>query len=200
MSESMTRHCGSSAPGTLGEGAIGCVYRSDQALDAAAAGVLGLGLTPTALHLGASDAHRASEAAARIGITADIQADDPLSHIAGLADRRDTRGAIDRAGIVGAAIGAIAGVALGFTPAGAAVVANASPLFANTAFYFVLGAIVGSVLGAALGPQPTAHVGFRLIDGMLEGAYVLIVTAQRERLDELQQVMEAAGGTGTTRV
>ncbi|HEV2037566.1 MAG TPA: hypothetical protein VGQ96_03080 [Candidatus Eremiobacteraceae bacterium] len=196
----MTRHCGSSAPATLGEGAIGCVYRSDQALDAAAASVLELGLTAGALHLGATDAHRASEAAQRIGIAADIHADDPLSHLAGLADRADTRGAIDRTGIAGAAIGAIAGVALSFTPAGAAVVANASPMVANTAFSFVLGAIVGSVLGAALGPQPTTHVGFRLIDGMQEGAYVLIVTAVRERLDELQQVMEAAGGTGTTRV
>jgi hypothetical protein len=186
---------------TLSESAIGCVYRNDAAFDAAATQLLTFGIAADALHVGSSDAQRAQAAAQRHGIRADVHADDPLADIVTL-DRDDTaRAAVDRWGIIGALIGACSGVALSFTPAGALIhVPHPALQLANVGFYFVVGAIVGSVLGAALGPQASTHAGFRLIDGMQEGAYALIVVAPHSRHDELQKILEAAGGTGMTRV
>jgi hypothetical protein len=108
---------------------------------------------------------------------------------------------VDRAGILGAALGALAGVALGLTPVGGLLaVPHEVRLLANIALYLVLGVIVGSVLGAAFAPQPSTHVGFRLIDGMQDGALALIVSAPRARLDELHKALERCGGAGITRV
>ena len=201
VSESMPRASGSRQAPTLGAGAIGCVCRSDQTLDAAAAGLAGLEIAKTQLHLGASDESRALAAAQRLGIAADLQPDDPLGGLVAPGDGSAPRTAIDRAGTFGALLGAAAGAAIAFTPAGRLVSAPQTLLVAaNAALYFVLGGIVGSVLGAALAPQPSTHSGFRLIDGMQEGAYALIAVAPRERHDELQRALEGAGATGITRL
>ena len=186
---------------TLSESAIGCIYRSDDALDAAATRLLTLGIAADAIHVGASDAQRTQAAAQRHGIHADVHPDDPLADIVNLDRNNTARAAVDRWGMIGALIGACSGLALSFTSAGALIhLAHPALQLANVGFYFVLGAIVGSVLGAALGPQASTHAGFRLIDGMQEGAYALIVVAPHSRHDELQKILEAAGGTGTTRV
>jgi hypothetical protein len=185
----------------LDQGAVGCVYGSDEALDAAANRLLSLGLAADALHVGAADSQRAHATAQRIGIRADVLPDDPLQHILAAGQNGDARSALDRAGMIGGLVGAAAGVAISFTPAGSVLfVPPAAHVLANVGLYFVLGAIVGSVLGAALAPQPSTHAGFRLIDGMQEGSYALIVVAPRRRLDELQHILQASGGTGITRV
>ncbi len=200
MSESMRTDSGPAQPGTL-SGAIGCVYRNDDALDAAALQLLSLGVAADALHVGAADAPRAQSLAQRNGIRADIAPDDPLRSLVDAATEDATRATIDRSGIRGALIGALVGLAIGFTSVGSSIaVTHAAIPFANVALFFVLGAIAGSVLGGALAPQPSTHLGFRLIDGMQEGACALVVVAPRERHDELQAVLEAAGGTGITRV
>jgi len=201
VSESMTKGSGVAQGATLSDSAIGCVYRSDDALDAATEQLLGLGLTADTLHVGASDAGRAQTVALRTGIRADVEPEDPLRALVDVATEGTARAAVDRAGVAGAIIGAVAGLGLSFTKVGSAIpVMHGALVVANMGLYFVLGAIVGSVLGAALTPQPSTHVGFRLIDGMQEGNYALIVVAPRERHDELQAVLEAAGGTGITRV
>jgi hypothetical protein len=201
VSESMTRGSGQAQGTTLSDSAIGCVYRSDDALDAATAQLLGLGLTADTLHVGASDVARAQTAALRTGIRADVEPEDPLRGLVDVATEFGARAAVDRAGVAGAIIGALAGLGLSLTPMGSAIaVTHGALAIANIGFYFVLGAIVGSVLGAALTPQPSTHVGFRLIDGMNDGSYALVVVSPRERHDELQAVLEAAGGTGITRV
>jgi hypothetical protein len=192
---------GSSGPPTLSAGAIGCICHTDEALDAAVAHLLHNGIEADALHVGAADQLRAAAAASRNGIRADIEADDPLRDLLPPDREGAARGAVDRAGILGAALGALAGVALGNTAAGGLLaVAHEARLLANIALYLVLGAIVGSVMGAAFAPQPSTHVGFRLIDGMQDGALALIVSAPRARLDELHKALERCGGTGITRV
>ncbi len=192
---------GSSGPPTLNAGAIGCVYQSDEALDAAVAQLRQDGFDAYALHVGAADGLRAAAAASRNGIQADVDADDPLRDLLPPDQEGAARGAVDRAGILGAALGALAGVALSMSPVGGLLaVPHEARMLANIALYLVLGAIVGSVLGAAFAPQPSTHVGFRLIDGMQDGAFALIVSAPRARLDELHKALERCGGTGITRV
>jgi hypothetical protein len=201
LSGSMTSDFGSGRLATLGAGAVGCIYPHDEALDAAVARLRGCGIENDALHVGAADGQRAQAAAERTGIRADVQADDPLRAMLPLDQEQTARGALDRAGLLGAALGALGGVALGLSPAGGMLaVPPEARLVANIALYLVLGAIVGSVLGAALAPQPSTHVGFRLIDGMQDGAFALIVTAPRARLDEVEKALEDAGGTGITRL
>jgi hypothetical protein len=197
----MTADFGSHGPATLDAGAVGCIYRDDEALDAAVAQLRGRGIEAEAVHVGAADGQRAQAAAQRNGILADIVADDPLRDLLPIDQERRARGAMDRAGLLGAALGALAGVMLGLTPAGGLLaVPHEARLLANIALYLVLGAIIGSVLGAAFAPQPSTHVGFRLIDGMQDGALALIVTAPRARLDEVQKALERSGATGITRV
>jgi hypothetical protein len=201
LSGSMTTDSGSGGPATLGEGAIACTYDRDEALDAAVAQLRADGIEADAFHVGAADGQRAQAAALRHGIRADIIADDPLRDLLPLDQERKARGAVDRAGLLGAALGALAGVALGLTPAGGFLaVPPEARLLASIALYLVLGAIIGSVLGAAFAPQPSTHVGFRLIDGMQEGALALVVTAPRARLDDVQKALERSGGAGITRV
>lgn len=201
LSELIGRDSSQAPHTTLSESAIGCIYRSDDALDAAAAQLLAQGVGADAIHVGALDAKRAQAAAQRHGIQADVHPDDPLADIVSLDRDGSARAAVDRCGMIGALIGALSGIAISFTPAGALIpVPHAALQLANAGFYFVIGAIVGSVLGAALGPQTSTHAGFRLIDGMQEGAYALVVVAPQSRHDDLQKLLEAAGGTGTTRV
>jgi len=201
LSELIGRDSSQAPHTTLSEGAIACIYRSDDTLDAAAAQLLALGVGADALHVGAVDLQRAQAAAQRHGIHADVHPDDPLADIVSLDRNESARDAIDRCGTIGGLVGACSGIALSFTAAGPLIpVPHAALLLANAGFYFVIGAVVGSVLGAALGPQASTHAGFRLIDAMQEGAYALIVVAPHSRHDELQKVLEAAGGTGTTRV
>jgi hypothetical protein len=159
------------------------------------------GIDTAALHLGATDSARVHMAAERNGVIADVAPDDPLRNLLLLADEGATRRAVDRAGVVGASIGAVVGAAFGLTPAGHVVIASPSfVVLANAGLFLVIGAIVGSVLGAALGPQPSTHAGFRLIDGMQAGAYALVASVPRERHDELQRLLEATGASGITRV
>jgi len=201
LSELIGQDSSQTPDSTLSESAIGCVYRSDDTLDAAVVQVLALGVDAEALHIGASDARRAQAVAQRHGIHADVHPDDPLADLVALGRNGSARAAIDQSGMIGALIGACSGIAISFTSVGALIpVPHAALQLANAGFYFVLGAVVGSVLGAALGPQASTHAGFRLIDGMQEGAYALIVVAPQNRHDELQKVLEAAGGTGITRV
>jgi hypothetical protein len=201
LSELIQRGSGDTRQATLSENAIGCIYRSDDALDAAVTQLLGLGLPADSLHLGAREEDRAVTVAQRTGIRADVHPDDPLQDLVMPGREGAVRSAIDRAGMIGALLGACAGIVLSFTPVGRLIpVPHAALQLANAGLYFVLGAIVGSVLGAALGPQQSTHLGFRLIDGMQEGAYALIVVAPTSRHDELQRVLEATGGSGITRV
>jgi hypothetical protein len=201
LSEVIGRDSSLAPQTTLSESAIGCVYRSDEALDAAATALLAIGVPADALHVGASDAQRAQAAAQRHDLRADVHPDDPLADIVTLDRSENARATVDRSGIIGALIGAGAGIGISFTSVGSLLpVPHAALQLANAGFYFVVGAIIGSVLGASLGPQASTHAGFRLIDGMQEGAYALIVVAPQSRHDEIQKVLEAAGGTGTTRV
>jgi hypothetical protein len=108
---------------------------------------------------------------------------------------------MDRGGVIGGAIGAATGCVLAATPAGNIVAAPAHlQLIADAGLFFVLGVIIGSVLGAALAPQPSTHAGFRLIDGMQDGAYALIVIAPAQHHEDLRRALEAAGAAGITSV
>ncbi len=185
----------------MNDGVIGCICQNDGILDAAVAALVGTGLPNQSLHVGAADENQATAAAQRLGIVADLLADDPLRGLIEPHTEAETRAAVDKAGVVGAALGAALGIAIGLSPAGRFVTAPPGVLvMANAGLYFVLGAITGSVLGAALAPQPSTHVGFRLIDGMQEGSYALIAVAPRDRHDSLQRALEAAGGSGITRI
>jgi hypothetical protein len=177
------------------------VCGSDASLDAAVARLVDAAIAKNALHVGALDQLRAQAAADRLGIIADVASDDPLGGLTGIGTQGAARAGMDRGGVIGGTIGAVAGCVLAATPAGNIVAAPAYlHVLADAALYFVVGAIIGSVLGAALAPQPSTHAGFRLIDGMQDGAYALIAIVPAERHRELRQALEAAGAAGITSV
>jgi len=121
LSELIGRDSSQAPQTTLSESAIGCIFRSDDELDAAVTQLLALGVTPDTMHVGASDGQLAQAAAQRHGIHADVHPDDPLADIVTL-DRNDTaRAAVDRSGIIGALIGACAGIAISFTSVGSLI-------------------------------------------------------------------------------
>ncbi|MBV8164530.1 MAG: hypothetical protein JOZ91_09695 [Candidatus Eremiobacteraeota bacterium] len=188
-------------PATLASGVLGCVCATDATLDGAAQALENAGIQKESLHVGALDPARAIAAAQRLGVAADITSDDPLAGLVAGGDERTSRLRMDRGGVIGGAIGALAGCALGLGPAGSIVASPQNmPVLANAALYFVIGAIIGSVLGAAFAPQPSTHAGFRLIDGMQEGAYALVAVVPADRHAELRRALDAAGAAGITSV
>lgn len=200
VSDSIAAGSARDLPATLAA-AIGCVCSTDATLDTVVAKLIEADISKDRLHLGALDPARAQAAAQRLGIAAGVSSEDPLGSLTGPGGDASSREAMDRGGMLGGVIGAIVGCAIGLTPAAAIVAApHDMALLANIALYFALGAIVGSVLGAALAPQPSTHTGFRLIDGMQEGGYALIVIAPSEQHAQLRRLFEGAGAAGITSV
>ena len=186
---------------TLSASAIGCVCRTEAVLGAAITTVLDAGVPTPSVHVGALDGTAAQSVAKRFGVAADLHADDPLQGLVALPGDDAPRANVDRGGVLGCIVGALAGCAIALTPVGRYVAAPAGMLvLANAALYLVIGGIVGSVLGAALAPQSSTHAGFRLIDGMHEGGYALVALVEHARHDELQRLLESVGAVGITKV
>jgi hypothetical protein len=181
--------------------AIGCIFSSEEMVAKASVELRNRGIAAEDIHIGAADAARAEAAAQANGVPADVHPDDPLQGFAEFGDEGAARRAIDRGGVIGAALGAVAGLILSLTPVGSLVpVPHQAQMLANCLLFFVVGTIVGSILGAALAPQQSTHVGFRLIDGMQDGALALVVVVPRNRLDEVQKILQTVGATGITRI
>lgn len=182
-------------------GAIGCIYATEDALAAAVVELGKNGVVAQDIRVGARDPLRARSAGERCGIRADLSSDDPLADLGDSEQGDKTRPAIDKAGVLGAFIGALVGFGLGLTPARSLMPVPAyAATLALSLFFFVLGAIAGSVIGGAFAPQPSTHAGFRLIDGMEEGGLAVIVQTTRSQLDAVQTLLETAGATGITRL
>jgi len=180
---------------------LACVFPSEEPLAATVARLQPEFASAGDMGIGAVDRTRAQALGAQLGIRSDIDAADPLGGLPGLSTDSATRNAVDRGGLIGAALGALAGFALSFTPVAALMpVQPSARMLALAAFCFLVGTIAGSVLGAAFAPQSSSHAGFRLIDGMQDGGVVLIVAAPRERGDAVQEILESAGARGLTRL
>src|ERR1700694_1651622 len=180
---------------------LACIFRDEQQLADAVAKLQQASLVTHDMRIGAADQTRAELAATKLGIQSDVDALDPLRGMASLSSESVTRQSVDRAGVIGAAIGVLAGFGLSFTPLAMLMpVERSAQTLALVAFWFVVGAIVGAVLGAAFAAQSSSHAGFRLIDGMQEGGLVLIIAAARDRGDALQEILESSGGSALTRL
>jgi hypothetical protein len=180
---------------------LGCVFASDEVCVTAIMHVEELGIAPSDIHIGAIASGRADEIARRTGVQADVAPDDPLRDMQGFAGRATARRAVDRAGVWGAAIGALFGFFIGCEPYGHFIpVNNALQPFAEALFFFVIGLFVGSILGAGLAPQQSAHAAFRLIDGMQDGGIGLILLVPAAKAGELASVLETAGASGMTQL
>ena len=180
--------------------AVGCVFSSEEALNAAITRLTENGIPPGDIHVGAAHQDWAENIANAKGVVADVAPDDPFHGLAGYAGAESARRVVDRAGIISSAIGAAFGLALSFTRAGNILpVPHLLQPLANALFFFVIGLFVGSVLGASLAPQQSAHAGFRLIDAMQEGSLALIVTAAPEQAGNIASLLETAGATSITR-
>jgi hypothetical protein len=185
------------AASTLGTGFVGCVFENDDHAVAAIERLRELGLPPGDIRVGAATPARSLDVVRQTGVRADVSPEDPLAGIEGYADQAGARRVVDRAGVWGAMAGTAAGYAIGRLPFAHFMPVPPSLVpFADTLFFFVVGLFVGSILGAALAPQQSAHAAFRLIDGMHEGALAMIVPVPPGRVDELVEVLEAAGATG----
>jgi hypothetical protein len=199
LSESIPLNYGHDGKRPLDAAAIGCMFASGDAFSAAAERLIAAGVAPDAIHVGAASQERADELGRRTGAKADISAGDPLAGIAGYAEEAAARRAVDRAGVWGAAAGAVVGAIAARTPlAHVFPVQPALQGLACVLFCFVLGLFVGSILGAALAPQRSTHVAFRLIDGMSDGGIALIVAVPGAHAAELTRLLEDAGGTDLT--
>lgn len=181
------------------DGVIGCVYQQEDQLVAAVNAIAGRALPLSAIRIGPAHDPRAESVAQRTGVQPDLDSGDPLRGLAGLRAEGDSRTAVDRGGLLGAAIGALAGVAAALTPLRALTPVTHGQALADVLICFVLGAIIGSVWGGALCAQSSTHAGFRLIDGMQDGGLAIVVQAQRERIPEIEAMLQEAGGTGMTR-
>jgi hypothetical protein len=186
---------------TSAGGSIGCVFATDQACIAAIQNLQALGIGASEIHVGAASAERAASIAGLTGVLADILPDDPLHGMPGYSGGDAARRAVDRAGVWGAGIGALAGFLIGRGPFGNVMpVPVAAQPFAAALLFFVIGLFIGSILGAALAPQQSSHAAFRLIDGMHDGGLALIVDLLSGRKDEANKALEAAGASGLTQL
>jgi MFS family permease len=152
------------------------------------------GIELSAIRIGAHDSERAQAIAAANGVGAGVAPDDPLAGAPGLANAVDQRRAVDRGGMIGALVGAVAGAAFGLFPLGhfIAVDPGWAPL-ADGLLLFVVGGVSGAVLGGAFGPRLSTHAGFRLIDGMEEGSIGIAVACLRSQTSQTRAVFETAG-------
>jgi len=180
---------------------VGCIFRADEQLAAVVTRLQAAAIGADDLRAGALDPARAQALCEPLGIAAGVDASDPLRGLAGLSSERTTRKSVDRGGVFGAAIGALTGLIVSFTPLATWMpVETPARLLALVAFLFVVGTIVGAVLGAAFAPQSSSHAGFRLIDGMHDGGVALLVAALPANADAVQRILEDGGGTGLTRL
>jgi hypothetical protein len=180
---------------------VGCIFRADEQLAAVVPRLQAAAIGADDLRAGALDPARTLALCEPLGITGSLDATDPLRGLAGLSSERTTRKSVDRGGVFGAAIGALTGLIVSFTPLAAWMpVEPPARLLALVAFWFVVGTIAGAVLGAAFAPQSSSHAGFRLIDGIHDGGVVLLVAALPANADAVQRILEDGGGTGLTRL
>ena len=161
----------------LGRATVACLATDESAAERIVAALTTAGIEPASLSLCAQDDARARTLAARLAISADRTAEDPLAGAPGLEGPVAQRARADRGALWGALAGIIAGIALGLSPVGQ--IAQVAPEFAVVAdvlFFFVIGIIGGAVLGTAIGPRLSTHVGYRLIDGMQEGSIAIVAS------------------------
>jgi hypothetical protein len=186
---------------TLAAASIGCVLPSDEACIVVIERLVALGIAPNEIHVGATSTSRAALIAQQTQAIADIAPEDPFRDLPRYSGGDKVRLVVDKAGVWGGLIGAVAGLLIGRQPAlNLLPVAPSLEPLASVLFFFVTGLFLGSILGAALAPQQSSHAAFRLIDGMQDGGVALIVGIPPGRQAELTKVLEAAGATGLTQL
>jgi hypothetical protein len=161
----------------LGRVTIAGLAADESAAERIIAALAASGIDAPSLSLCAQDDARARTLAARLGVSGDRSAEDPLAGAPGLEGPVAQRARADRGALIGALVGIIVGVAVGLSSVGqlAHVVPELS-IVADALFFFVVGIIGGAVLGTAIGPRLSTHVGYRLIDGMQEGSIAIIAS------------------------
>jgi hypothetical protein len=161
----------------LGRATVAGLAADESAAERIVAALTAAGIDAPCLSLCAQDAARARTLAARLGVSSDRTAEDPLAGAPGLEGPVAQRARADRGALFGALVGVLAGVGLGLSPVGQ--LAHVAPEFSTVVdalFFFVVGIIGGAVLGTAIGPRLSTHVGYRLIDGMQEGSIAIIAS------------------------
>jgi hypothetical protein len=174
----------------LGRATVAGLAADESAAERIVAALTAAGIDAPCLTLCAQDETRARTIAARLGVSGEGKPEDPLAGAPGLEGPVAQRARADRGALLGAAVGFLAGVALGLSQVGH--IANVAPEFsivADALFFFVVGIIGGAVLGTAIGPRLSTHVGYRLIDGMQEGSIAIIASCASHQVTAASSAM-----------
>jgi hypothetical protein len=185
------------APLTL----VACAFKHRESASAGLRALLDLGIAPEQIGVGAIGSHRsdAQDLAALFGVRSDIDGEDPLAGAPGLASAAQAASSVDRGGLIGGAIGALAGAALSFVP-GLPITAIDPQLRALSCvlLFFILGALAGATLGGAFAPQRSTHAAFRIVDEIEHGGIAVVVSVDRESAGSVVATLTSAAGLHVT--
>lgn len=199
LAGSMTGNLGRNAAAPLPDGTIGCLYRAETSLQTAILRLREAGVAAHNIHIGGTRQDRTQAVAQSTGVCPDLSSDDPLEGHGGYSPAEGARRVVDRAGLIGGAAGAALGGLLGLTPAGKLLpVSRPLEAMADVLFFAVVGVFAGSIVGASFAPQQSSHAGFRLIDGMQEGALAVVVHVPASNLEMVREILQATGASAIT--
>ena len=182
---------------------VACAFKDRESTAGALRSLLDLGVTPEQIGIGAIGAHRADAEAlgAQFGVRSDVDGEDPLAGVPGLASAAESAASINRGALIGGAVGAFAGVVLSFVP-GFPIIST-KPHYralAGVLLFFILGALAGATLGGAFAPQRSTHAAFRIVDEIEHGGLAVVVAVDTAAANAVQDALTAARGLHATRI
>jgi hypothetical protein len=191
------------APSPLPLVFVACAFADAPAAQAGVRALLGSGVAPTELAIGAAGAEKpiAAQLAQELGIGDDVDPADPLAGAPGLASATVGANSVDFGGVVGSLVGALAGAILSLFPT-----INIVPLdphyriIGDMLLLLVVGALAGATLGGALAPQRSTHAAFRIVDEIEHHGFAVVARLDAARAAAAAQNLEGIGGLHVIRV
>jgi len=182
---------------------VACAFKDRESAAAGLRALLAAGIAPAHIGVGAIGAHRAEAQAlaAELGVRSDVDGEDPLAGVPGLASAAQAAASVNHGALIGAALGAFAGVAVSFVPG--VPVAALEPQFrapAAVLLSFIIGALAGATLGGAFAPQRSTHAAFRIVDEIEHGGIAVVVQTDPATANAVEEALTAAHGLHAMRV
>ena len=182
---------------------VACAFKDRESAADGLRALSAIGVAPARIGTGAIGAHRADAQAlaAEFGVRSDVDGEDPLAGVPGLASAAQAAASVNHGALVGGAIGAFVGLAVSFLPG--LPVAAIEPQFrapAGVLLCFIIGALAGATLGGAFAPQRSTHAAFRIVDEIEHGGIAVVVQADAANANAVQEALTAAHGLHAARV
>lgn len=159
--------------------------------------LLGSGIAPSSIAIGAAGSARlsAAELGDGLGVRADLDPDDPLAGAPGLASASIGSDGINRGAIIGAIIGILAGTFVGFIPSVQLVVVDPNfRVLASALLGVIVGSLAGATLGGALAPQRSTHAAFRIVDEIEHHGFAVVAALDAATAPAAIALLTAGGG------